>query len=62
MTHVPLDPALQRWLDRLADRYDDWDLFHDMRRLGGIWPVSSLSSRAQQSRRMMHLPAEQRRR
>jgi hypothetical protein len=34
-----LNPAQRRWLDRLADTVDDYDLFADMRRLGEVLPA-----------------------
>ena len=36
MQQTQLNRSLQRWLDRLADRYDDWELFPDMRPIGEI--------------------------
>ena len=39
MDTAPLSPALVRWLDRLADTVDDYELFADARRLGEILPA-----------------------
>jgi hypothetical protein len=39
MEHADLNPAHRRWLNRLADAVDDYELFPDMRRLGEILPA-----------------------
>ena len=39
MGTATLDLAQCRWLDRMAETYDDYELFPDMRRLGEILPA-----------------------
>jgi hypothetical protein len=39
MDTAELDPHLLLWLDRLAETYDDYELFPDMRRLGEVVPA-----------------------